>query len=574
MKLKYWYIAFLQVFLCTAGSLGLQGQVEFPGRPLGINRQLKAARVIYTLPPPDPLEIAALRESARNRVAKPLPFAIIRPVNLNPEMNGSWSLEGDQRIWRVHLISPGAYSLGVNFNAWQLQPGVKVFVYDPSQTRVKGALTSGNNKSSGMLPVGHIPGQEVVIEMQVPLDMQEYGELELESLSHAFLDLKHVQGPAACDPGIFDCSQACEIDVNCVEGDDWWMVKPSVVRIYINKTSISEYCTGVLVNNTSYDGTPYVLTAQHCIANQSHATGSTFQFNYESAECFGEDGPLNMSISTSDLMSVGDSIDFSLVKLSVDPPPSYGVYYAGWDRSEFQTTPSTTIHHPWGDVKKITFDEDEAPYIPSQPDDVPYSDLQDYHYFSFWWIKRWEIGTTEGGSSGGPLFNQGGRVIGTLSGGRARCGDSIGYDAETDRVIYNNVFNYDDYFTRFGMSWDYEDYKGNTLSEWLDPSGTGAETIGGYNPSSVEELPSGPDERYRVFPNPSSGLCFIEARQAPPPGTRFLLRSVSGALLMAGELDYGGRATLDTGTLPRGIYVISVGMAGDWEHYKLMVIGR
>ncbi len=113
------------------------------------------------------------------------------------------------------------------------------------------------------------------------------------------------------------------------------MVKPSVVRLYINGI---EYCTGVLVNNTAYDGTPYVLTAQHCITTDSHANSTVFQFNYESAECFGDDGPLDMSISGSELMSVGDSIDFSLVKLSLVPPASYGVYYAGWDRSDVPAT--------------------------------------------------------------------------------------------------------------------------------------------------------------------------------------------------------------------------------------------
>jgi lysyl endopeptidase len=573
MNLHYRHILLLQAFIFLLGSYALHGQVEFPGKPLGINSHLKAASVIYTLPPPDPLEIDALRESNRDNIAKPLSFAIVRQVNLSPEAHGSWSQEGDLRVWRVHLISPGAYSLGAIFNIYKLQPGVKVFVYDPGQARVKGAFTSGNNKSSGVLPVGHIPGQEVVIEMQVPLALNHYGELELESLSHAFLDISHNSLMADCGPGEFNCAQACEIDVNCVEGDDWWMVKPAVVRLYINKTSISEYCTGVLVNNTAYDGTPYIITAQHCIGIDLHAERTVFQFNYESAECFGDDGPLNMSISASELMTVGDSIDFSLVKLSLEPPPSYGVYYAGWDRSDFQTTPGTTIHHPWGDVKKITFDE-EIPSIPAQPGDVPYVDLEDYHYFSYWWIKRWEIGTTEGGSSGGPLFNTAGRVIGTLSGGRARCGDSIGYNAETDRVIYNNVFNYDDYFTRFGMAWDYEQEKGNELAQWLDPLGSGLGTLGGYSPTSLEPVQALSEKRYQVFPNPASRLFSIVSKNQAATRASYFIQNISGALLYRGELDHEGRASVDSGTFPAGIYLISVCEEGYCEHHKLIISGR
>ncbi len=573
MKLHTRYILLLTGFLFFAGSLTLYGQVEFPGEPRGITGHLKAASVIYTLPPPDPIEIAALKESNRNNFAKPLRFALIRQVNLSPEAHGSWSNEGEMRVWRVHVISPGAYSLGVIFNQYELQPGVKLFVYDPGQKMVKGAFTSGNNKSSGVLPVGHIKGQELVIEMQVPLEMAGYGELEVGSVSHAFLDISHNAGMANCPAGEFGCSQACEIDVNCVEGDDWWRVKPSVVRLYINKSSYSEYCTGVLVNNTAYDGTPYILTAQHCLGRDVYANNTVFQFNYESAECFGDDGPLNMSIAGSDLMTVGDSIDFSLVKLSLEPPGSYKVYYAGWDRSDFQTTPSTTIHHPWGDVKKISFDF-EIPSIPAQPGDVPYTDLEDYHYYSFWWIKRWEVGTTEGGSSGGPLFNTGGRLIGTLSGGRAACGDSIGYDAGTDRVIYSLAPNYDDYFARFGMAWDYEEEKGNSLAEWLDPLNSGVGALEGYNPTSVEPVQAMTEKRFQVFPNPASRLFSIVSKNQSSTDASYLILNISGALLTSGVLDHEGRATVDSGAFPPGMYLISVSEQGYREHHKLIVTGQ
>ena len=572
MNLHYRHILLLQAFIFLLGSYALHGQVEFPGKPLGINSHLKAASVIYTLPPPDPLEIAALRESNRDNIAKPLRFAIVRQVNLNPETHGSWSQEGDLRVWRVHLISPGAYSLGAVFGTYKLEPGVKLFVYDPGMVRTKGAFTSGNNKSSGRLSVGHIPGQELLIEMQVPLDLAHYGDLELESLSHAFLDLEHRSSLADC-PGDFGCSQACEIDVNCTEGDDWWRVKPSVVRLYIEKSSFFEYCTGVLVNNTAYDGTPYILTAEHCIGTGLQAQRTLFQFNYQSAECFGEDGPLNMSIYESNLLSVGDSVDFSLVRLSLEPPADYDVYYAGWDRSDFQTTPGTTIHHPNGDVKKISFDE-QFPSIPVQPADVPSGDLEDYHYFSYWWVKKWDIGTTEGGSSGGPLFNAAGRVIGTLSGGLARCGDSIGYNPVTDRIIYNNIFNHDDYFTRFGMAWDYEQEKGNELAQWLDPLGDGVGTLGGYSPTSLEPVQALSEKRYQVFPNPASRLFSIVSKNQAATRACYFIRNISGALLYRGELDHEGRASVDSGTFPAGIYLISVCEEGYCEHHKLIISGR
>ncbi|MCD4710522.1 MAG: T9SS type A sorting domain-containing protein [Bacteroidales bacterium] len=569
MKHRSWNIWVLLLFLLSSGSSVVNGQLQFPGKPLGINSQMKAAEVMYVLPPPDPIEIEAELELNRMNRLKPLRFALERPVNLSPETHGSWSLEGDVRVWRVHILSPGAHSLGLIFSKYAVLPGVKLFAYDPAQQHIKGAFTSGNNKRSGILPVGHLPGEELVIEMQVPAGIAGYGELELQSLSHAFLDTGFKSSTNGCPAGEFGCSQACEIDVNCVEGDDWWQVKPSVVRIF----TTTLYCTGVLVNNTSYDGTPYILTAEHCINKQVQADQSVFLFNYESAECFGEDGPLDMSISGAELHTHGDSIDFSLVKLSLTPPASYGVYYAGWDRSAFQTSSTVTIHHPYGDVKKISFDDD-IPSIPAQPGDVPYSGLDDYHYYSYWWIKQWDVGSTEAGSSGCPLFNQARMVIGTLSGGNAACGDSIGYNAETDRVIYNLAPNYDDYFTQFGMAWDHEKDKGNTLKPWLDPDNSGVETLGGYNPTSTEAVKVVTGNHFQVFPNPAQGLFYITSKEPLLGNGYYSIVNLSGSVINRGKLDGEGGAVIQTATLSPGLYIVNIGVDGYREHHKLMVSGQ
>ena len=570
MKAKFLHLWVLSMLLLLTGSQTLRGQLQFPGRALGINSGLKAAEVLYLLPPVDPLEIEAEKELNRISHSKPLRFALERSVNLSPESHGSWSYEAGLRVWRIHVISPGAYSLGLVFASYNLQPGVKLFVYDPAQKQVKGAFTSGNNKKSRVFPVGHIPGDEVVIELQVPETMIDYGELELESLSHAFLKTGlNSTNVAECPAGVFGCSQACEIDVNCAEGEDWWLVKPSVVRVY----TLTNYCTGVLVNNTSYDGTPYILTAEHCINRSQIAERSVFQFNYESAACFGEDGPLNMSIAGADYLCSGDSLDFGLVELTSVPPASFQVYYAGWDRTEFQTSSTVTIHHPFGDVKKISIDED-IPSIPLQPSDVPYSGLEDYHYFSYWWIKDWEVGSTEGGSSGGPLFNQDRRLIGTLSGGNAACGDSIDYDSETGRVIYNLAPNYDDYFTQFGMAWDYEETKGNALKPWLDPTNSGTETLGGFNPTSTDPLSVVSGQQFRVFPNPAGELFHITSKEPVQKRGYYSIVNLSGALLLKGELDGEGRAEIYTNSLVPGLYLVNIEVGFYREHHKLLVAGR
>ncbi len=559
----------LGLFLLLAGNFRLSGQLQFPGKPLGINRQMKATDAMYVLPPPDPLEIEAEMELNRMNQNKPIHFALERPVDLSPESHGSWSQAGDLKVWRIQLISPGARSLGLIFGRYVLLPGVKLFVYDPDQTRVKGAFTSENNKPSGVFPVGHIPGEELVIEMQVPAGMTTYGELELRSISHAFLDTGYKSSLEDCPKGEFGCSEPCHIDINCPEGEPWWNVKSSVVRIYF----ASYYCSGVLVNNTAYDGTPYVLTAQHCLDSQEYTEASVFQFNYESPSCFGEDGPLDMSISAGDLITVGQNVDFSLVRLSIAPPASFGAYYAGWDRSEFQTTGTATIHHPYGDVKKISIDL-EPPSMPASQDDAPYPGLAEYYYNSFWWIKQWDMGSTEGGSSGAPLFNQAGRVIGTLTAGAAECGDSIGYDYETGRVIYDPAPSYDDYFAQFSKAWDYEESKGNALKPWLDPVQADSVAIGGYLPSFTSYPEKKTERHFRIYPNPATGFFRIESLEPIHGTASYMLMNLSGVVLERGIFGGDGSTEIPAAAMPPGLYIVRVQSVDYLESFKLMISVR
>jgi lysyl endopeptidase len=558
MKRRSIQIWILLVFVFSLSSRMLNAQLQFPGEPVGFNRNLKAAEAMYVLPPVDPMEIEAEMELNRESHLKPLRFALERPVNLSPETHGIWSLEAGLRVWRIHVLSPGAFSLGLVFSDYNLKPGVKLFVYDPGEKMIKGAFTSGNNKPSGILPVGHIPGDELVIELQMPTGMAEYGTLELQAVSHAFLNTGYKSASADCPAGEFGCSDPCEIDINCIEGDSWQRVKPSVVRIF----TTTLYCTGVLVNNTAYDGIPYIITAEHCLNKQYYANRTVFQFNYESPDCFGEDGQLNMSLSGAELITFGDSIDFSLLRLVDTPPVSYGVFYAGWDRSDFQTSATATIHHPFGDVKKISADF-EAPSIPVQAGDVPYTGLKDYHYYSYWWIKQWDIGSTEGGSSGGPLFNQSRRVIGTLSGGNAACG-----------VIYSLAPNFDDYYTRFSMAWDYEEAKGKALKSWLDPIGTGTETLSGYDPTSTEPVKAETGKRFIVYPNPAGGFFHIESREPRQGNGTYRIINLSGAVIRQGILDADGNAEIQTTSMPPGLYIVHIKEGGYREHHKLMVSGQ
>lgn len=550
------------LILASASLLQVEAQLTVPGRIMGDYRQVKASRAVYLLPPPDPLQVQAARQANDAPHSKVFQFAIARDVDLDPMHNGVWTEEDGWRIWRIHMISPGAYSLGLIFREFWLEEGVRLMVYDPAMKHVRGAYSALNNKASGMLAVGHTPGAEVILELQVPEGVENFGKLNLSTVTHAFVDVLGTSSDREC-AGEYGCSDPCEIDVNCVEGLEWQKEKRSVVRILRGL----QYCTAVLLNTTSYNGDPLLLTASHCVENNLQANITIAVFNYESPGCFAGDGTTDRSISGAELLAVADSMDFSLLRLSQKPPAEFDAYYAGWDISDVQVGGTTAIHHPWGDVKKISFDQ-QSPSSTTKPEDVAF---EEYLYFAFWWIKQWDTGSTEKGSSGSPLFNKDKRIIGTLSFGKAYCGDSIGYNPETSRVIFDKSVNVDDYYNKISVAWDHYQEPDQSLSSWLDPQGTGQTSIGGYEPSAVLTNPAFPGSRYRVFPNPSSGLVTISPQNATTTTAFIEVYDLEGRMChhLPGPLP--GNVSLKVDLLRPGLYLVRIMHEAGYEVHKLVV---
>jgi lysyl endopeptidase len=423
-------------------------QRSYGGRPAGLPSEIREVPVIR-------MQAFNINNWLREREAvadhnlKSLVFAKSFNIQVEPSREGIWTEQGDgTRVWRIALQSGGAFSLNIIFNRFRLEPGVSVFVYNAPQTDILGSFTSRNNRPSGSLALAPVRGDKIIIEMQVESGVDNYGELMIGTLNHDFTGiLDHKNGP-------FGLSGDCNIDINCPSGDHWQTEKNAVIRVTVNGNTL---CTGVLVNNTSNDGKPYLLTANHCISDSSDAANSVFLFGYESPSCNGVDGSATNSLSGSALMATQRNLDFTLVLLDSVPPRIYRPWYAGWDRSATIPGNTVSIHHPQGDVKKITIDND-PPVTATYP-------RNGYTTNGHWRINHWETGTTEDGSSGSPLFDQDGFLRGLLTGGRARCGLFL-----------------EDYYCKFSLAWDRYEGISNQLKPWLDSLNTGLSVLQGINP--------------------------------------------------------------------------------------------
>ena len=118
---------------------------------------------------------------------------------------------------------------------------------------------------------------------------------------------------------------------------------------------------------------------------------------------------------------------------------------------------SCGIHHPQGDIKKISFD-------------YGFTALTNYlgHTSGSTHLRvfKWDDGTTEPGSSGSPLFNKQKRIVGQLHGGYASC-----------------TIDSSDWYGKFARSWLGGGVNTNSLKPWLDPDNTGALTLDGFDPN-------------------------------------------------------------------------------------------
>lgn len=411
----------------------LNAQIEQGGSPFGLARALQAPMGVR-LPSVDVAALSA--QDVVNDQDKSIPwrFGKNHSVDLHLDNSGSWTtLEDGTRLWRIGLECPNALSVNFEFHDFRPAPGGKVFVLDQWGGYI-GAFTTANDAGDHVLGVQAVKGSRIIIEYSVPATGPR-GDLRIGQVTHGYRDVfRYARG--------LGDSGTCNNNVICPEGDGWRDQIRSVAMITVSGSGI---CTGTLINNCAQNGTPYFLTANHCLPGNLNVSTWVFRFNWDSPTCSPTtNGPTNQTVSGATLLANSAGTDVALLQLNSTPPSSYNVYYSGWDRSGTFPTSQTAIHHPAGDIKKISFDN-------NAPGQATYGGA------SCWRILNWEDGTTEPGSSGSGLWDQNKRLIGQLYGGQATCS--------------NNV---NDYYGRFDLSY-------SLLQTWLGSCGN---TLNGFDPNA------------------------------------------------------------------------------------------
>ncbi len=403
-------------------------------------------------------------------------------------LQGKWEQTPDGRLFkRIRIHSPGAANLNLALQPFFLPHGAELYFYDDRRQTVWGPWTDEKNRTDGRFWTPVVPGDTAWLEIIVPKAMQPHVQLGLKSVQHGFID----PADALLKSG------SCNVDVACPEADPW---RDEVKAASMFTLEGVDTCSGTLINNTREDGKLLFLTANHCGLDSNNAASTVFYWEYESPTCRAVDSSANGVPINRDQYTVATTMgatflasnpasDFALIELDQDPAPDAEIYWAGWDRTDRDNAgPVTVIHHPQLDEKRISFEYDDVLAGPA------YSSYTQGDPNGFWKVTDWDLGTTEGGSSGSGLWNANHHLIGQLLGGAAACGNDD-----------------PDWFGRLATSWDTGTSPDTRLKDWLDPDNTGAMTQDGKaecdQPSvsiSSSNNPARPGERV-VFTASASG---------------------------------------------------------------------
>lgn len=270
-------------------------------------------------------------------------------------------------------------------------------------------------------------GESIGVEIRLP-NNSDISKLQISILkvSHRFRSTQGDDGLALeleCDN---HSEAACGVDAGTIDAN----TVDSTVKLVWEDASYAYLCTGALMNVE--DGPdvyrPYVLTAAHCIDDESEANSLVVHWFYETTSCSSTStsSAFTRTFGGADVLETRTQEDMTLLELERDPPE--GAYYVGWSTSDVSRNTSVNgAHHPDGVLKKYFLGTSQG----SQTIQVCTDEDQEECFTLVQGIRVTVTeGAVEGGSSGSGLFEEvsGEEVlVGILSATQEGCSDQSAF---------------------------------------------------------------------------------------------------------------------------------------------------
>ncbi|MDR2292738.1 MAG: trypsin-like peptidase domain-containing protein [Prevotellaceae bacterium] len=396
-----------------------------------------------------------LREDKQNEEKQDVPFRFGYGFDVNYTLkDGVWEVQNDNNIWSLRVSSEGAYSINIIFEELFLSESAEMYIFSIDGSMVYGPVTNEQNISGQNFLSDIIAGDEVVIQLIEHVSSIEKSFLRISKVVHGYKNMFALLADGGNITQSLGASASCNNDIACYSS---WANESNAIALVL-LSSGTEWCTGSLLNNTSQNYKPYFLSAFHCIDTDQNGALSTteknnsqnwaFRFNYKKSTCNSNTVTNYITYNNANFRSGWVNTDFSLMELTGTPVA--GLTFLGWDKTGNNPASGICIHHPSGDVMKISFENNT---------------FSSSTWVGHHWLVNFDNGIVEHGSSGSPLFDQNKRVVGQLHGNQTY-NSSISYCSQP-RAEYG----------KFSSSWTGGGTDATRLSHWLDPTNTGASTL-------------------------------------------------------------------------------------------------
>jgi len=366
-------------------------------------------------------------------VGKTLDFSSARTLGKSTaglSLGAARGTGGDGFVWTTVVRVPGATALRLHLTGVDLPPGAELYVYNLAG-QAFGPYTGRGPLGDGELHTNTVFGEQLLLQAHSPagtgraprLTVAEVGVMGARFAAPRYqpegvFDLNDINALAKAS-NLCSANASCVVNAACQSSSVVNVAKDAVASMLFQSGSSFFLCTGALVADTVATSViPYFLTAHHCISSSGEASSLETYFDYETT-CSNPNcaQPFNNTGDTvgATIKATGSTSDYTLLQLSSTPVTRDGVAtYLGWLSTAVANTNNLALYrisHPQGYPQAYTegvVDTTKGTCRTLARGNFIYS--------------RDTLGATEGGSSGSPVLNGSGQIVGQLYGA---CGTNL-----------------------------------------------------------------------------------------------------------------------------------------------------
>lgn len=319
-------------------------------------------------------------------------------------------------VYTAELSSPGAIGLRVQFAGFSLPAGAAVYLYSAD------GQVFGPYAGKGPLGDGQFDSHTLATDT-VTLQLRQTGPASQSTLRNTrfkIVGLGHIRPRFMA--GECGYNAECVVNAQCDSDPAVTDSEKAVAHMLFRSGGGYYICSGGLIaDNDSSNSLPLFLTANHCISKGRDASSLENFFQFAASGC-NDTSLCDASYASlrsefdrtlgASIVSTGRDADYTLLRLAEDAPS--GTVSLGWNSAPVAFADGTDlfrISHPGGAPQSFSqhdVDANAGTCTAWPRGDRIYS--------------RDVTGATEGGSSGSPVVNSAGEIVGQLSGA---CGTNL-----------------------------------------------------------------------------------------------------------------------------------------------------